>query len=169
MGNDKNYFLVALKKADEEPNADYHLGFTMRAEMNFFRKHENADNWKSRLDYLDQIDKSLSPIFEAVYFFGKWKKENDFEFALKSLEKFREMEGLAYEKNWQWVLSFCITEQVNLCFELKRDEDLKAMAVRIVDYLAKGKECFRPHTFLELTRQFTRLDDCSTPFHAFFS
>lgn len=157
MGNNESYFLVALKKANEEPNADYHLSFTMRGEMNFFRDQKWADNWRARLNYFDQIDKSLSPIFEAVYFFGKWKKENNFEFALKSLEKFREMEGLAYEKNWFWVLSFCITEQVNLCFELKRDEDLKAIAQRIVYYLAKGKECFQPHTFMELTRQFTRL------------
>jgi hypothetical protein len=157
LGKNESYFLVALKKANEEPNADYHLGFTMRGEMNFFRDQKNADNWKARLDYFNQIDKTLSPIFEAVYFFGKWKKENSFEFAMKSLEKFREMEGMAHEKNWYWVLSFCITEQVNLCFELKRDEDLKAIALRIVDYLAKGKDCFRPHTFMELTRQSTRL------------
>jgi hypothetical protein len=157
LGKNESHFLVALKRANEEPNADYHLSLTMRGEMNFFRNQKNADNWKARLNYFDHIGKALSPIFEAVYFFGKWKKEKDFKFALKSLEKFREMEGLAYEKNWFSVLSFCITEQVNLCFELKRDEDLKVIALRIIDYLAKGKESLQPRIFIELTRQFVRL------------
>jgi hypothetical protein len=157
LGNNESYFLVALKKANEELNADFHLSFTMRGEMNFFRDQKFADNWSARIDYFDQIDKSLSPIFEAVYFFGKWKLEKNFEFALKSLGKFEEMEEIAYEKNWLWFLSFCMTEQVNLCFELGRDENLKDIAQRIVDYLTKGKEIFQPHTFMELTRQFTRL------------
>lgn len=157
MGHTESYFLVALKKANEEPNADHHLSFTMQGEMNLFRDQKFADSWSARIDYFDQLDKSVSPIFEAVYFYGKWKKEQNFEVALKSLEKFREMEGLAYEKTWFWVLSFCITEQSNLCFELKRDEDLTAIALRIVDYLSKGKECFQSHTFMELTRQFIRL------------
>jgi len=71
LGNNESYFLVALKKTNEEPNADYHLSFTMRGEMNFFRDQKWADNWGARLDYFDQIGKSLSPIFEAVYFYGK--------------------------------------------------------------------------------------------------
>jgi len=157
LGDNESYFLVALKKANEELNADYHLSFTMRGEMNFFRDQKNADNWGARLDYFDQIGKSLSPIFGAVYFYGKWKKDKDFQFILQSTSKFEEMEISANERKWFWVLAFCITEQINLCFEIENNEKIKAVAQRIADYLTKGKECFRPHTFLELTRQFTRL------------
>ena len=157
MGDNGSFFLVPLKKANEEPNADFHLSFTMHGEMNFFRDQQNADNWKARLDYFDQIGKSLSPVFEAVYFYGKWKKDKDFQFVQQSISKFEEMEVSANEKKWFWVLSFCLTEQISICFEIGNNEKLKAVAQRIADYLAKGKECFRPHTFLELTRQFARL------------
>ena len=157
MGDSEHSFLVALKKANEEPNADYHLSFTMRGEMNLFRDQKYADNWKALLDYFEQINKSRSPIFEAVYFYGKWKKDKDFQFVQQSISKFEEMEVSANEKKWFWVLSFCLSEQISICFEIGNNEKLKAVAQRIADYLAKGKECFHPHTFLELTRQFTRL------------
>jgi len=157
LGANESFFLTALKKANEEPNEDYHLSFTMQGEMNLFRNQKYADNWKARLDYFDQIGKSLSPIFEAVFYYGKWKKDKDFHFIQQSISKFEEMEIIANERKWFWVLSFCITEQTNICFEIGNDEKLKAVAQRIADYLTKGKECFQPHTFLELTRQFTRL------------
>jgi hypothetical protein len=103
LGANESYFLVPLKKANEELDGDFHLSSTMHGEMNFFRDQKNADNWKARLDYFDQIGKSLSPIFEAVYFYGKWKKDKDFQFIQQSISKFEEMEARANERKWFWV------------------------------------------------------------------
>lgn len=155
--DEENYLLSYLRKANEKPNNDHHLSFGMEGEMRFFRSEEMADNWGARLDYFEKIDRSISPIFEAVYLFGKWKKDKDYQSALASISKFKEMELIAYERKWFWVLVLCIKEQKNLCFKLGKDEDLKAISERIIKYLTEGKEVFPTHTFVELINQFTRL------------
>ena len=88
--------------------------------MNFFKNDSLHEHWEKRLAYFKEIDITLSPIFEAVYYYGKWKYEKEFQFALSSFSKFQEMEELSYKKNWIWVLSFCITEQIDLAFKLSR-------------------------------------------------
>jgi hypothetical protein len=157
LGIEKSYLLTALKITNEKPNEDYQLSFSMTGEMNFFRDKENASNWGARLDYFEQIGTSQSPIFEAVFCYGKWKQEKDYQFILQSLSNFEKMEKIANEKKWFWVLSLCITEQINICFEIENNEKLKTIAQRIVDYLKERKEVFKPHTFMELTREFIRL------------
>jgi hypothetical protein len=160
--NEEHYLLGYLRRANETPNKDYHLRFGMEGEIKFFRDEQMADKWAARLEYFEKIDVSISPIFEAVYLFGKWKTEKDFQYALKSISKFYEMELIAYEKKWFDVLIFCIKEQISLCFKLSKDEDLKRIPERIVKYLDERREIFQTHILVRLIEQFTRLLEKTT-------
>ena len=156
--NRENYLVGYLKKANEKPDNDHLLSYGMAGQMRGFRNKQIAENEKvARLKHFEKIDISISPIFEAVYLFGKWIIEKDFQSALKSISKFHEMELIAYERKWFSVLIFCIKEQINLCFKLSKDDDLKTISERLTKYLNEGKRIFPTHIFVKLIDQFTRL------------
>ena len=151
---DSHYILDYLRKASE--GGDHHLAFGMKGEMNFFNNEDLKEYWEKRLTYFEEIDITSSPIIEAVYNYGKWKKDRDYKFAISSLLKFQEMEDISYNKNWYWVFSFCIEEQINLAFKLSKKDELEKIAERIRNYLINNKETFPTHTFMENTVQYIR-------------
>ncbi|MEM3697606.1 MAG: hypothetical protein QXQ94_08940 [Candidatus Bathyarchaeia archaeon] len=122
--------------------------------LEFFKNQNNGARWKERLDTLKDLDLTLSPIFEAVWLFGKWKIEKNYELAIKSAKKFEEMERIAYEKNWFWILTCCLETAVYIYKMLGYEERLKLVSKRIVGYLKEKKETFPLHTILEVSRLF---------------
>lgn len=125
--------------------------------LEFFKNQNNEARWKERLDTLKDLDLTLSPIFEAVWLFGKWKIEKNYELAIKSAKKFEEMERIAYEKNWFWILTCCLETTVYIYKMLGYEEQLKLASKRIVSYLKEKKETFPLHTILEVSRLFNNV------------
>lgn len=152
----RNHFLISyLNELESDPTKDFLLVMHVKhMYLEFFKNQNNDARWKERLDTLKDLDLTLSPIFEAIWLFGKWKIEKNYELAIESAKKFEEMERIAYEKNWFWILTCCLETTVYIYKMLGYEERMKLVSKRIVGYLKEKKETFPLHTILELSRLF---------------
>ena len=147
-----------LEKAEQDSTKDFHLAFMAKNEFTeFFKKQDRGPHWDSKLAQLINLSSERSPIFEALLLFGKWKTDEQYEDGMKSAEKFEEMEKLAYERNWVWLLSYCVETAAYIYKTFGHDSSLNAISKRICGYLMKKKDMLPAHTLLELSRIFNNI------------
>lgn len=120
----------------------------------FFQNENNRDYWKERLATLETVDPKRSPLFEAIRLFANWKIQNDYKKGLASAEKFEEMAKASYERNWFWLLVYCLETIVYIYKVLGYNDQLKSISKTISNYLEEKKDVFPTHTVLELARLF---------------
>ena len=153
MGN-KHSLLSYLQKAEEDENEDHHLAFYAKPITEFFKDEGNKKLWKQRLASLEDLDLKISPLFEAIWLFGQWRIEKDYKKGLESAQKFEEMERIAYEKNWNWVLTYSFETAIYIYKALNYREKIGLLCKEIVGYIKEKKETFPTHTVFELARLF---------------
>lgn len=147
-----------LEKAEQDATKDFHLAFMAKSEFTeFFKKQDKGPQWDSKLAQLTNLRIERSPIFEALLLFGKWKTGKQYKDGVKSAEKFEEMEKTAYERNWVWLLSYCVETAAYIYKSFGHDSNLNTISKRICSYLVEKKDTLPAHTLLELTRTFNNI------------
>jgi hypothetical protein len=154
-----NYIQNTLKIAFEKPDNDFHLAFHLHGEKNFFDNNEYKDQWINRLYYFEEIDITQHPLIEAIYYYGKWKLEKKFELINKSLERFLKAEESSISNKWQWILTECVSDEIEIFFKLGKKDDLSLLANRISKYIIDGKDILTTRTIKELSKSFIELLD----------
>ena len=151
----KHLLISYLDELERDPTKDFLLVMPAKYEyIEFFKKQNNEARWKERLESLKGLDLTLSPLFEAIWFFGEWKIEKNYEKGIKSAQKFEETEKIAYEKNWFCILAFCLETTIYIYRTLGYTEQLKLVSKRIIAYLKERKETLPARIAFELTRLF---------------
>ncbi|MCX7998594.1 MAG: DUF4209 domain-containing protein, partial [Leptospiraceae bacterium] len=154
----KHFLISYLDAMERDPTKDFLLVmYVKHMYLDFFKNQNNETKWKDRLDSLKDLDLTLSPIFEAVWLFGKWKIGKNYELGIKSAQKFEEMERIAYKKDWFWILTCSLETAIYIYKMLGYDEQLKLASKRITSYLKDKKETLPPRTILELSRLFNNI------------
>lgn len=155
---EKHFLVSDLEKAEQDSTKDFYLSMSAKhTYTEFFKDENNEIHWKERLATIKDVDLKRSPLFEAIWFFGQWKIEKDYKIGTKSAEKFREMERLAYEKDWVWILTYCLETVVYIYRVLGYRNELKLLCKSISSYFHERKEMFPTHTILELARLFNSI------------
>jgi hypothetical protein len=67
------------------------------------------------------------------------------------------MERLAYEKDWVWILTYCLETVAYIYHVLGYRNELKLLCKSISKYLYEKKEMFPAHTILELAHLFNSI------------
>lgn len=161
-GISQNYIQCNIDRL-EQPNKDFHLAFTMDGEMRFFDNNEYSENWADRLSYFDEIDLKQNYLVEAVYYYGRWKKDNVYADIEKSMDIFKDAEFQAIENNWSWILTTSTKYQKTLYYQFDKKGRLEALGVRISNYIIESNELFPTRAIMDLTNQVIDLLDFLKP------
>jgi len=151
----KHFLTSYLDELERDPTKDFLLVMPVKYEyIEFFKNQNNEAIWKERLESLKGLDLTLSPLFEAIWFFGEWKIEKNYEKGIKSAQKFEEMEKIAYEKKWFYILTFCLETTIYIYRMLGYTGQLKLVSKRIIAYLKGRNETLPARIAFELTSLF---------------
>ena len=157
-----NYIQRSIDRLDQ-PNKDFHLAFRMVGEMNFFNNDEYSENWADRLSYFDEIDLKQNYLVEAVYYYGRWKKDKVYADIEKSMDIFKDAEFQAIENNWFWILTTSTTNQKTLYYKYDKKDRLEALGKRISNYIIESNESFPTRAIMDLTKLVIDLLDFLKP------
>jgi len=131
--------------------------------MNFFNNEDYSENWADRLFYFDELDPKQNYLVEAVYYYGRWKKDKIYTDIEKSMDLFKKAEFQAIEKNWFWILTTSTKYQKTLYYKFGKKDLLEALGERVSNYIKESKESFPTRAIMDLTNQIIDLLDFLTP------
>jgi len=154
----KHFLLSYLEEAEKDSTKDYLLSMTSQSSYTgFFQNENNREYLKERLATLETVELKRSPLFEAMHLFGNWKIQKDYKKGLESAQKFDEMAKASYERNWFWLLVYCLETMVHIYKVLGYNDQLELISRRINNHLEQKKDAFPTHTVLELARLFNTI------------